>query len=197
MSAKGRPERESAPEARSAEGSPASAKGRPERESAPEARSAEGSPASAKAGEGSASEGAWQASAVDSTDNVAMLLVPVAAGQDVVVNVGGRTTIVRAREAIALGHKIALADLAPGDALRKYGECIGEATQPIARGAWVHVHNLRSLRARGDAAFDVDAYIDAASAALDLPIPAASRDAVAVDLARLRALARDVLSSDA
>ena len=94
------------------------------------------------------SAGDWQATALDPADNVAMLLVGVEAGQDVVVDVAGRTITIRAREPIALGHKIALADVKPGDALRKYGECIGEAAQPIARGAWVHVHNLRSLRGR-------------------------------------------------
>jgi hypothetical protein len=42
-------------------------------------------------------------------------------------------------------------------------------------------------------AFDPFAYLDAASAALDLPIPAAHREAVAANLARLHALAREVL----
>jgi hypothetical protein len=55
---------------------------------------------------------------------------------------------VTALEPIALCHKIALADFRPGDAVIKYGECIGDAVTPIARGACVHVHNLRSRRAR-------------------------------------------------
>lgn len=142
----------------------------------------------------------WQATALDASDNVAMLLVSVAAGQDVVVNVAGRTTTVTALESIALGHKIALADVRPGDALTKYGECIGEATQPIARGAWVHIHNLRSRRARDEdaiGAFDARAYVDRAAAAVQLRIPSESRDAVAANLARLYALAREVLWFDA
>jgi len=142
----------------------------------------------------------WQATALDASDNVAMLLVPVAAGQDVIVNVAGDMTTITALEPIALGHKIALADLRPGDAVTKYGECVGEATQPIARGAWVHIHNLRSRRARDDdaiAAFDAHAYLDSAAAAVQLRIPSASRDAVAANLARLYALAREVLSFDA
>jgi hypothetical protein len=32
--------------------------------------------------------------------------------------------------------------------VRKYGEAIGAAREPIAAGAHVHVHNLVSLRAR-------------------------------------------------
>jgi len=82
------------------------------------------------------------------SDNVATLLGPVTAGGEVVVDAAHGEVRIRALEPIALGHKIALADVAPGDRIVKYGECIGQATAPIARGAWVHVHNLRSLRAQ-------------------------------------------------
>lgn len=47
---------------------------------------------------------------------------------------------------------VALRDLAAGGPVRKYGEVIGEATGPIPRGGFVHVHNLRSCRARAGAA---------------------------------------------
>lgn len=90
----------------------------------------------------------WHAAALAPGDNVAVLLQPVAAGGTVLVKCGDAVTQVRAAEAIALCHKIALRDLAPGDAVIKYGECIGEATAPIARGSWVHVHNLSSRRGR-------------------------------------------------
>jgi hypothetical protein len=42
--------------------------------------------------------------------------------------------------------------------------------------------------------FDPDAYLDAAAAALELPIPPASRAAVAANLRRLHALAQEVLA---
>ncbi|MBK7473679.1 MAG: hypothetical protein IPI73_26630 [Betaproteobacteria bacterium] len=45
-------------------------------------------------------------------------------------------------------HKIALADLAAGTAVIKYGQCIGQTTAPVRQGGWVHVHNLRSRRAQ-------------------------------------------------
>lgn len=45
-------------------------------------------------------------------------------------------------EAIPSGHKIATAQIAVGDPVRKYGQVIGVATAPIAKGAHVHVHNL-------------------------------------------------------
>lgn len=78
-------------------------------------------------------------------DNVATLLRAVAKGETVRV---GATLEVEAGEAIALCHKIALVALKPGDRIVKYGDPIGEATQAIPAGAHVHVHNLRSLRAR-------------------------------------------------
>jgi hypothetical protein len=64
----------------------------------------------------------------------------------------------------------------------------------------VHVHNLRSLRARPDAqavVFDAHAYLDVAAAALALSIPPESRDAVAANLKRLSEFAREVLAFDA
>ncbi|HEY1328910.1 MAG TPA: UxaA family hydrolase [Casimicrobiaceae bacterium] len=90
----------------------------------------------------------WHATALAAADNVAVVLQPVAAGDTVLVKGAEGMREVRATEAIALCHKIALADIAPGDAVVKYGECIGEASAPIARGSWVHVHNVRSRRAR-------------------------------------------------
>jgi hypothetical protein len=37
-----------------------------------------------------------------------------------------------------------LNDIATGEAVVKFGVRIGHATQPIRRGAWVHLHNLAS-----------------------------------------------------
>lgn len=90
----------------------------------------------------------WQATALSVSDNVAVVLQPVAAGEDVSVKLADTVVTVKVLEPIALCHKIALVDLRPGDAVIKYGECIGEAIAPIARGAWVHIHNLRSRRAQ-------------------------------------------------
>jgi galactarate dehydratase len=42
------------------------------------------------------------------------------------------------REAIPEAHKVALADLAEGDAIVRYGVPIGYANRTIARGSWVH-----------------------------------------------------------
>lgn len=47
-------------------------------------------------------------------------------------------------ESVPAGHKYALRAIAEGEAVIKYGEIIGRATQNIAEGEWVHTHNVRS-----------------------------------------------------
>lgn len=69
-------------------------------------------------------------------DSVAVALRPIAAGEALA------DPAITAREPIPQGHKIALVDCAPGDTLRKYGQAIGKASAPIARGQHVHTHNL-------------------------------------------------------
>ena len=44
--------------------------------------------------------------------------------------------------AVPAAHKVALRPLAPGEAIRKYGQFIGRAATSIPAGAHVHVHNL-------------------------------------------------------
>ncbi len=46
------------------------------------------------------------------------------------------------RERIPAGHKVATRAIAPGEAVRRYDQVIGHATQAIAPGQHVHVHNL-------------------------------------------------------
>ena len=45
---------------------------------------------------------------------------------------------------IPAGHKYALQDISCGDYIIKYGEIIGRATADIAKGEWVHTHNVKS-----------------------------------------------------
>ena len=79
---------------------------------------------------------------LDPEDNVATALRPLAVGEDVM-----GTTV---REPIRRCHKIALAPIAAGEEVRRYGHVIGAATSDIEAGAHVHVHNMASLRARQD-----------------------------------------------
>lgn len=58
---------------------------------------------------------------------------------------------------IPRGHKIALKSIAKGEAVMKYGQIIGFATQDIPAGDHVHVHNLTVGEFGRDYAFCVDA----------------------------------------
>ena len=78
-------------------------------------------------------------------DNVAVAIRALAAGEAVAV--GGQDVVTL--DAIPFGHKLALMPLPEGGAVVKYGEVIGLASAPIARGAHVHVHNVVSARLPG------------------------------------------------
>ncbi|HZM06399.1 MAG TPA: UxaA family hydrolase [Candidatus Saccharimonadales bacterium] len=47
---------------------------------------------------------------------------------------------------VPLGHKVAMRDLALDKPVIKYGRPVGKAVQAIAKGAHVHVHNVKTLR---------------------------------------------------
>jgi altronate dehydratase small subunit len=79
---------------------------------------------------------------IDGGDNVATLLDDAVPGPVTVL--GGGARAVEAMEPMAAGHKIALAPIAAGQAVVKYGLSIGHAIDDIAPGAWVHLHNLAS-----------------------------------------------------
>jgi altronate hydrolase len=73
-------------------------------------------------------------------DNVAVAVRSLSVGCEVTID-GDRVVL---REDVAAGHKIALKALEPGEPVVKYGFPIGAVTAPIARGAWVHSHNLKT-----------------------------------------------------
>ena len=51
-----------------------------------------------------------------------------------------------ARQAIPIGHKVALVDLKAGDTVVKYGQDIGRLVADVRQGEHVHVHNLKTKR---------------------------------------------------
>ena len=79
---------------------------------------------------------------IQPSDNVATLVDDAPTGLAEII--GAVRGEIVATEKIARGHKVALVDIAAGAAVIKFGVRIGHATQPIARGAWVHLHNLAS-----------------------------------------------------
>ena len=78
------------------------------------------------------------------TDNVATALRDLESGE--VVEIEGLS--VTLLEPVKLCHKLALTDLPSGAAVLKYGQPIGRTTAAIRAGAHVHVHNMRSARAK-------------------------------------------------
>ena len=49
-------------------------------------------------------------------------------------------------DSVPLGHKVALVDLDAGADVIEYGLKVGVTTEKIARGSYVHTHNVRSAR---------------------------------------------------
>lgn len=81
-------------------------------------------------------------------DNVGTAVDDLTAGDE--LDYDGERVVLA--EDVPFGHKVALSQLAAGDAVRKYGEVIGTATTAIDVGEWVHTHNCESTRGRGDRA---------------------------------------------
>lgn len=81
-------------------------------------------------------------------DHVGVAVVDIEPGEEVtgLVMESGREVTVRSRARVPLGHKLALQDLAVGEAVRKYRTPIGRLTAPVRAGDHVHTHNLRSAR---------------------------------------------------
>lgn len=77
---------------------------------------------------------------MDQKDNVAIVIREVEPGELVTVEELGITF--PASEKIPRSHKIAVMDIQEKEPILRYGEPIGYATRKIARGEWVHVHNL-------------------------------------------------------
>lgn len=86
-------------------------------------------------------------------DNVVIARVAVGAGQSVEAG----TVTLSARDFIPPGHKLAIERIAPGEAVYRYGNLIGFATQPIEPGQHVHEHNLgyKEVQTEGEAPMPV------------------------------------------
>ena len=65
---------------------------------------------------------------------------------------------VTVRQSIPSGHKVASQRVEQGEALRRYGQIIGFASQPIEAGEHVHVHNVEMGDFARDYAFGEDAH---------------------------------------
>lgn len=73
-------------------------------------------------------------------DSVAVARCAIAEGET--LDVAGQ--VVTLKQAVSMGHKLALKDMAPGEKVLKYGAPIGSVTAEIAVGDHVHLHNMKS-----------------------------------------------------
>jgi altronate dehydratase small subunit len=89
---------------------------------------------------------------INPADNVAVVLADVRPGEGIVVTTDRESVCLDARQAIAFGHKIALADIHTDQPIIKYGEEIGRAQTEIAAGDWIHLHNLTCRRGHAEPA---------------------------------------------
>ncbi len=77
---------------------------------------------------------------IHENDNVAVALDVIPSGTT--VNVGGADVTTTLE--VPAGHKFALADLAEGTPVIKYGFHIGNTTAAVKKGEWIHTHNLKT-----------------------------------------------------
>src|SRR5262245_35721712 len=82
-------------------------------------------------------------------DNIAVAARHLQPGLEVQHN-GATLTLSRR---VGLGHKLALRAIRKGEAVYKYGQIIGFASQDIAPGDHVHVHNVAADAFERDYAF--------------------------------------------
>ena len=89
---------------------------------------------------------------IDPQDNVATAFVPLSAGSSLTLSSGAASYQITLLDAIPAGHKFAVTRISKNTEILKYGACIGKALNDILAGTHVHLHNLESLRGRGDKA---------------------------------------------
>lgn len=87
---------------------------------------------------------------IDKKDNVATALSRLEEGDSIQVGIEDYGLDIVLSQNIPFGHKFALKDIRQGEAVIKYGEVIGLATKQIRQGEHAHVHNVESLKGRGD-----------------------------------------------
>ncbi|HEX4260930.1 MAG TPA: UxaA family hydrolase [Acetobacteraceae bacterium] len=82
-------------------------------------------------------------------DNVGVVVIEgLKAGTDMlcVVTEDDSSFRLTARADVPIGHKVALADLKPGDTAIKYGADVGKIVAAVQKGGHVHTHNMKTKR---------------------------------------------------
>jgi len=81
---------------------------------------------------------------IDPNDNVITVVEDAASGDDVEYITPEGPRRIALVQAVPMGHKVAVCDIAPGQPVLKYNQPIGTASQPIEKGRHVHDHNVLS-----------------------------------------------------
>jgi altronate dehydratase small subunit len=81
---------------------------------------------------------------ISEKDNVATALKKLRRGDVGRYLFEGKTVEIVIVEAIPQYHKFAICNIQKNEAVRKYGEAIGQAAASISAGAHVHTHNIIS-----------------------------------------------------
>src|SRR4051812_44292094 len=89
---------------------------------------------------------------LNAADDVVIARVEIPAGTTLV-----KESNVRVSASVPAGHKIAVRAVTKGQPVRRYDQIIGFASQDIATGDHVHVHNLAMGDFQRDYAYCVDA----------------------------------------
>ena len=87
----------------------------------------------------------------EADDDVGVAAMDLKTGEEIqAVTLDGKpVTPIILVDDVPLGHKVAMRDMVEKKNIMEYGREIGYATKAIAKGAHVHVHNIKSLRWAG------------------------------------------------
>lgn len=77
-------------------------------------------------------------------DTVVTVTKYISVNEDVEYKLNNEIYKIKTFSNIPMNHKIAIKDIKKGEAILKYGEIIGYATDNINLGDYVHTHNLSS-----------------------------------------------------
>lgn len=80
----------------------------------------------------------------DPADNVVTTVAAAPVGSEIIWGTEEQERVIAVNHVPAY-HKVAVAKICSGDAVKKYGHCIAIASKDIQPGEHVHVHNCSSM----------------------------------------------------
>ncbi|MGP4040838.1 UxaA family hydrolase [Gracilibacillus sp. D59] len=83
-------------------------------------------------------------------DNVATAVKDLSVGDLAKIHYKNIDQVIKVKDNIQFGHKLALCNVEKNREIKKYGEPIGIAITNIRKGEHVHIHNIDSIRGKGE-----------------------------------------------